>query len=195
MLTKVGRVLLGLVFNPDTYPFPAANRYYFSDKCTIPGKNFNGDELYFAVRPGSISYGVSGTAVSAGTSGWLFGSGTTPATEDDYTIESQITGITGTYSSDNYMQYNSDTESWDLFFQYTINNPTENDVVISEMCRFITIAKGTTKGGASSGTTSVMLERVVLDNPVTVPAGEASVINYTFSKPCVIEDPEPEVEE
>ena len=190
MLTKVGRVLLNMAFNPDTFCMPAPNRYYFNDKASIPGKDYNGDDYYFCVRASALSTGLLSSAVSANSNGVAFGSGTTPATEDDYTIENQILGLTASVSNDNYMSFNSETDSWDITYQYTVNNPGETDVTISEMCRFTTTAKNTTKGSSGSGTTSVLLERIVLDDPVTIPAGEASVINYTFSRPALIVDPE-----
>lgn len=189
MLTKVGRVLLNMAFNPDAFPMPSPNRFYFTDKATIPGKDYNGNDLYFCVRASSISMTVLSTAITATSNGVAFGSGNTPATENDYTIENQILGLTASVTSDNYMTFNAETDSWDLNFQFTINNPGETDVTISEMCRFVSTAKNATKGASGSGNTSVLVERIVLDAPVTIPAGEASVINYTFSRPTVIVDP------
>lgn len=99
----------------------------------------------------------------------IIGSGTTPPTVDDYKLESQITsGITGSIAS-------KFSDEGLLVFTLTLNNTSSADITIGE----VGYAAGVPTSSSSSGA-AALLERTVLDEPITIPAGGVGQILYTF---------------
>ena len=94
-------------------------------------------------------------------SGVLFGTGTTPPTYTDNKLSgSPIRGLTvsAEVTKENY--------SNEIVALYTITNNTGNDVTIGEVGLCYTWA---------------LLDRTVLENPVTIPAGSIGQITYTIT--------------
>ena len=115
--------------------------------------------------------------------GLKVGSGTTAPTEDDYKLESfladKVDNVLVFYTSGNVVitrGYANDTPY--ITFSITVTNTSANAVTISEIGMFgwaaVSIA-----GVASS--TTVMLDRTLLDTPVTIPAGDTGLVTYTIS--------------
>ena len=100
-----------------------------------------------------------------------FGSGTTPPTADDYTLESPLQNVTYSRSSVSV----AETEEKDIytnFFQITNNN--EEAISVSEV--------GIVAPASSGSTTSInvvytLIERTVFE-PVTIAPGETATIQY-----------------
>lgn len=133
-------------------------------------------------QDGSIidaSYNVSNMAVyglamvpnavvySSATSGIYLGRGTTPPTFDDYKMEDMITsGVNCTVS----VEYN---DNYDAVNIITITNNSGAEITIGEVGR----------GGHVYTTIKwiiALLDRTVLDEPVTIPAGGVGQVTYTI---------------
>lgn len=101
-----------------------------------------------------------------------FGEGTTPATLDDYKLESRITsGITVSEQSvisslvDNVVTRKAN---------YILKNTSSSDITIGEIGIYRPIFYGT------GSTTYFLLERTVLDEPITIPSSGTGTVNYTI---------------
>ena len=114
-------------------------------------------------------------AKSASSTGVSFGTGTTPATASDYVLESIL----------DYNKINVSTPSsisfsrYDTYEEYTVTfgvtNKTADAITISEMG--LTAMPYFTNSG---GNYYALVDRTVLDTPVTIPAGQSKQITYTI---------------
>lgn len=119
-----------------------------------------GSEMLFWVN--SFTLGTNNDGV-------VLGRGTTPATLDDYMLEDQITeGLSASVASE--LDADNDT-----VLTLTVTNISAEDITIGEIG--IVVAAPT---GTNSGSTKVLIERTVLDSPVTIPAGGVAVVTYTI---------------
>lgn len=93
------------------------------------------------------------------------GTGTTEATENDYQLEADATGLTcdavATVISAN------DTKTYTA----TFSNSTANTITVEEMGFFCCSYTG-------SGYDNFLLDHIILDTPITIPAGESKPITY-----------------
>lgn len=109
--------------------------------------------------------------------GVFFGSGSTPASPDDYTLESPIiSGLTITNTNQLYLYNEDENGSVELTGTFLLQNTSDAEINISEMG--IITAFGS---GISSGTIQflpVLMERTVLPEPVSIQPGCAKVITY-----------------
>lgn len=131
-----------------------------------PFTNYSGD--YFKVKPFDNTEGI-----------WI-GSGNTPATENDYFLETPITsGCTGSTSKQTI--YDAETNTVKTRLVVTITNNGSSDVTINEICKTDIFPTANAKGAnTNQGNKGVMVDRCVLESPVTIPAGESGVIHYEF---------------
>ena len=107
------------------------------------------------------------------TSGVLFGTGDTPASLDDYklagdTIQNIAASISKTYS------YSEAQPS--LKAVYTITNNNAAAITIKEVA--LNVQYTYTSNGSVSG---CVIDRTVLDTPVTIPAGGVGQVEYTIT--------------
>lgn len=101
--------------------------------------------------------------------GVIFGSGTIPPTIDDYNLSgSLLTTITAS------VNYNFTTDDSGVCYEavYTITNTGASEITIGEI--------GLLAGGDSAPNKKFLVERTVLDNPVTIPAGGIGQVTYTI---------------
>ena len=108
--------------------------------------------------------------LSNSNNGIVVGSGRTPATIDDYKLESMITSglsasIAKSIDSDN-----------DTIIALTFTNTSSADITIGEIGYVGTVYIDNNFGGSKY----VLLERTVLDSPVTIPAGGIGKIEYSI---------------
>lgn len=130
----------------------------------------------------SLQYGqtlipTSSTSLSSNYNGLMFGSGSAEPTMDDYTIEA-VTGLNITYVK----TYEAVDDSGSSTVVYTVSNTNSEEVTISEVGLFSRLyarSSATATGVSTYGT--FLLERTVLDEPVTIPAGGVAQITYTIS--------------
>ena len=120
---------------------------------------------WYGVFPAMCKYKNTGTYQ------WVsFGSGTTPATANDYKLESEITtGISVT------SQDSPTTEQTDKYILWTATFGVKASVetTISEIGLFSNVH-------TSSGILITLVDRTVLDTPITIPAGQSKQITYTI---------------
>lgn len=110
----------------------------------------------------------------SGGSGVRIGNGTTPATPNDYKLESQITSGFSYYNQSG-ASLSADEDGVSMFATYAITNTSAEPLVISEIGVFASVCQSNT-----SATTSALLERTVLETPITISPGEAKTLTYTI---------------
>ena len=105
--------------------------------------------------------------------GVRYGTGSSPATADDTDLESVIPS----QSLNVVMPTEATVNFTSAYMEYTttisVKNLTSAAITISEIGLFL----GTYK---SSSTTSFLVDRTVLDEPITIPAGQSKQITYTI---------------
>ena len=113
-------------------------------------------------------------AASISTAGVSFGTGTTPATASDYVIESILDNTQISVSTPSAVSF-SRVDTYDEYsVTFGITNKTAEAITISEVG--LTACPNT--GGSPYPFT--LVDRTVLDNPVTIPAGQSKQITYTI---------------
>lgn len=146
----------------------------------LPVKATNGT-TYYAIGyfgsgfPYSTTYSLNNSMSSVGIG---FGSGNLAESENDYTLQTPITsGLTATVTINSGMDGASPYLRYDIIVQNTSNA----DITIAEMCYKQNIYASTAQGAATSNSNRVcMLDRTVLPEAVTIPAGGAATIRYTL---------------
>lgn len=126
------------------------------------------------VFPNTTTKTFTLTASAAGIS---IGTGTAPESEDDYNLEQTITSgvnvvLTGTsYGAEN---------PWFPFVKYnlTITNTGANPLVVTEVGYKQTLDTVKLIGSSASVNTVLLLDRCVLDTPVTIAPGDAGIVTY-----------------
>ena len=110
----------------------------------------------------SLGYEVTGV---------IIGSGTTPPTIDDYKLENRITlsGITSSGS----VSTTSDDGGITLISVLTIANNSGQEITIGECGIF-------TNNGSTGDAYCALIERTVLESPITIPAGGVGQVTYTI---------------
>ncbi len=95
------------------------------------------------------------------------GTGTTAPTEEDFWLETQDDNLTCSSA------VASETDSNTKAYTFTFNNPTSNNITITETALGIKLDSGVLSDNAS-----IMLDRTVLTTPITFSAGESKAITY-----------------
>ena len=114
------------------------------------------------LKQDNVSFSETGTGI-------VLGSGTTPPTLHDYRLVSLITsGLTPTVS----MTYD---EEENLVYKITLTSTASEPISIGE----IGIRAGF-YAGSNSGLNYALMERTVLDEPVTIPAGGVGIVEYAI---------------
>lgn len=147
-----------------------ANGYVFPDGTTVDAKRVNSASTYMWDKMGSIQIGGIPTVFSG--VGARIGTGITPATADDCTLESVITsGLTVQSASSVTVTRENDFVA--AYAIYTLSNNGTTAVSISEIGLFCTPdGSGTTK--------PILMDRTVLEKPIVINPGEAKPITYTI---------------
>lgn len=144
-------------------------------------RDVNGKERFltgkfnaYGAFPNTTAKTFTLTASAAGIS---IGTGTAPESEDDYNLEQTITSgvnvaLTGTsYGAEN---------PWYPFVKYdlTITNTGANPLVVTEVGYKQTLDTAKLIGSSASANTVLLLDRCVLDTPVTIAPGDAGIVSY-----------------
>lgn len=190
MLTKGGRIIMSNVFGDTGKVIPIVSASSIT-KTTFKAKDTSGDEYYF-IPKGGYYLDQLRLSMTDGNGGQAFGTGDTPASEDDYTLESVITSGLSASAPSVTTEYDSENNCYFRRMTYTINNTSDADITIKEVGTYRGIAYASTLGATGSSTKLLLVDRTVLDTPLTIPAGEAGVLRYDFVFPG--DDPEPEGE-
>lgn len=118
---------------------------------------------------------------TSGFTGVAFGDGTTEPTEDDTWLSgNQHTSITSSNTTVEVTESEEGDERC-VTAVYTINNNTGADITIGEVGLFsyCTILG---PSGSYNAYISVLIERSLLENPITIPAGGVGKVTYTISR-------------
>lgn len=118
---------------------------------------------------------LSTTNSSNGYGSVFFGDGDTPPTANDY----KLSGYTFTSSDITVtptVTTTVDDECVTTTGVYNITNITDKEITIREVCARARCLQG----ASSSNYQQFMLERTVLDSPVTIPAGGIGQVTYTI---------------
>lgn len=112
--------------------------------------------------------------------GVYIGTGDTEPTENDYCLKSPITsGVTGSATKTNI--YDSSTNTTKVRITITVTNNGSESITIKEVAKVVSFDTASAIGGVVTGNRrAIMVDRTLLETPVTIPAGEAGVIFYDF---------------
>lgn len=185
MLTKWAKRFLRVRSSDNSFPgvgTGSGGRSYFEFK------NNGGATHYGGAAGSTLTLSLLTSLTARGTNssrGFALGSGTTPATEDDYTIESLISsGLSFSATPVKNQAYDVENDVYSIYFDLVINNTSSAPITVSEICMFQFMYETTNLGDAintaGSYANSVLIDRTVLDTPITIPVGESKTIRYSF---------------
>lgn len=151
---------------------------------SITAKHYDGTDIYIAGNPYAQPWGsfVAG-AVATESAGIVVGSGDTAASENDYVLANKITsGLSATVAQST--AYDSETDKTSAYSVITLTNSTGSDIVIKEIGCYAVFGTATELGGTintgGGRRKCALIDRTVLETPVTVPANGNAVIRYSF---------------
>ena len=108
-----------------------------------------------------------------GNGGVIFGTGNTPPTIDDTTLSGNL--VSGfSYNSNVSAEHGADSVT--LTALYTVTNNNAEAITISEVAIIANL-----KNNDSLAMYKALLDRTVLDTPVTIPAGGVGQVEYTIT--------------
>lgn len=149
---------------------------------TVTAYNQAAIDLDIGYAMAYIKFSEMPTATSSsGSCGVLIGSGSTPATREDYKLESQITsGISALNTYSVPVIAVDENGVCTVSTSFALKNTTEEDITIREIGVYAWV--NTSSGSAYA---HILLERTVLDQPITIKPGLAKVLTYkiTFNQP------------
>ena len=115
---------------------------------------------------------------SVSANGVCFGTGTTPATTSDYCLESILSNTQISVTAPSVVSYSRGDTFDEYSVSFGVTNITDEAITISEVGLIATPYYVF----ATQGSTVyyVLVDRTVLDTPVTIPANETKHIAYTI---------------
>lgn len=132
------------------------------------------DSSYFSNLGQMLVFDFIGTVrtnITTTSIGVAFGDGAEPVTPDDWKLSGNL--VTGIVASATIQRTNC-AEYAEITAIYTITNGNAADVTISEVGTYGRVPSGT------KDYTNALVERTVLDSPVTIPAGGVGQVTYTI---------------
>ena len=147
-------------------------------KGLLPATRTNGDDVYVAGYVYS-TFGQSTTTNFVTTSGagiWV-GSGNTPATKGDYALENRITSGLSKVGNTT-VNVDEDNGNPYIRMDFILENTSGADITIKEVGYVQTLRYSASKSGAASTSSTFLIDRTVLESPVTIPAGGTGTIRY-----------------
>lgn len=189
MLTSWGKKVVACARNGSYYYIPSVSATTTS-KAYIEAKTLGGVTVYISpiVQSGGVYNPITSAIVASGSSasvGVAFGSDGTTATENDYKLGSQITGISVPTTPTVETVFDDVNHLYIARLDYAVSNNTGSDITIREIGVFSRFNSTTTRGNAASSSAStrysIMMDRTVLDSPVTIPNGTAATVRYEFA--------------
>ena len=106
--------------------------------------------------------------------GVTFGTGTTPATASDYALENILDSVKISVANSSAVSFSQGDTYDEYIVTFGITNKTAAAITISEV--------GLTAAPYCDSSTNhyALVDRTVLDTPVTIPAGQSKQITYTI---------------
>lgn len=147
---------------------------------TLPIKGISGKTVYTNTGASTASFpfntATTGFTLISSSGGVHVGTGDTPPTENDYILQSQITsGLSGSVvvskQIENGMLY--------LVLDVTLTNTSSDSITIREIGYYQYHMYCTVQGESGvANNFPFLMERTVLESPVTIPAGDFATIRY-----------------
>ena len=133
--------------------------------------------LYSSSRVDKIFTGANIIRSSNSTvEGVYIGTGTTPATTDDYKLEAQInSGYSQAYADS--VSINVDADGVSVFASIALTNTSTEAFTISEIGL---AGKVCNSSSSSSNTCLALIDRTVLEEPITINPNETKTLTYTI---------------
>lgn len=146
---------------------------------TTGSSNYPGPygSYYGSYVTGPFSALKSGRCSSVNSYGVYFGTDSTPATENDYTLGAPITSGLSITNPTNYARSEdaaAGTVTYSVIF--TVTNTSGEDINIYEIGWVTDHTQGN-----NSNTFYMLLDRTVLDEPINLPAGATKFITYELT--------------
>jgi hypothetical protein len=142
--------------------------------------NYTDGNTYYLSFPTSSAFPANSNVyftTSTSSSGIILGSGTTAPTENDYRLESQFTSsMSASVQSTLMLDENDNPET---IFTITVTNQKNTAVTVAEV-GLVESLSASRSFNSSPSYFAFLLDRTVLDTPVTIPAGGYAVIEYTI---------------
>ena len=164
MLTNNAYVSMLSCFLPDAIIDPQlitqTNGHHPTSYTNLRRLGFN-----FAISSATLKTSIDGTCI-------VFGDGDATPTINDYNLSGNL--ITGIVSSTSTVRKSNGVEK-----RFTVTNNNSNEIIIKEICYF-SQAGWRSDLGSTSGVI-LLLDRTVLDTPVTIPAGGVGQVVYTIT--------------
>lgn len=135
-----------------------------------------GDFGYWLTRAKCTSFPNRYETSASKAGGVFFGSGATPATQYDYKLETPITSGLSIVNPSQYSFNDNGNGQWTFSASYVVTNTTTAEITIRE------IGIVTAVNTDSSTYYPVLMERTVLDEPITIPAGDAKLITVKLTQ-------------
>lgn len=187
MLTRTGRLLVNGQRNSDIiFQVPDSS----NAKGCINAINCLGNNVIISCTSltstlaliRSASFTATGSSASYGVA---VGTGDTTPTENDYNLASYINTLKTSASPAVNYSFDTTTGVYTSYVDYTLSNETAEDITVKEIGKFIrgmrTSAIGAAVNPTQSDYVSIMVDRTVLETPLTVPAGGSAILRYSFS--------------
>ena len=122
---------------------------------------------------------ITSFSTSANSAGVKVGSGNAAESDLDHNLADLITaGVSGSIVLQSRTVDASGKSK--IVLLVTVTNTGETDVTISEIGYFVQMKGGTTVNSTSTTNYYIMLDRTLLDTPVTIPAGNSATITYVI---------------
>ena len=156
-----------------TKNFYSYMRYVFQNKAstfTATDGTLHKDISFAASDPPFIA--MKKWADKASSYGVSFGTGTTPATASDYCLESILGTTQISTSVPSTVSYSRVDTYEEYSVTFGVTNKTADAITISEV--------GLTIYDSNKPYAYVLIDRTVLDTPITIPAGQSKQITYTI---------------
>lgn len=193
MLTKLGKALLASKLSPDAW-YITMTISSTNNRVRVLGKTLR-TSLSSVNGIVGISTGLNADLMSTPSSRFtsypsggmvLFGSGDTAPTENDTDVEELLTNISATHTSAYSPGVEFDGEQVYLYIDYTVQNNNSSPITVKEVCHYaVVLAGGNAIGDVVQSTGSnygtVLISRSLVDNPVTIAAGQSGIVRVKFS--------------
>ena len=155
--------------------------YLYGNGGTIEVTRTNGTKVYAFRAPTFNSNNVNvNYYYNESYAGIKIGSGTTPPTQDDYSMGSIIPNNSlacTLVSTRTYMEDNDACAQHVL----SVTNKSSNDITITEIGLVHTIQASPQAGSTyNGGDVPVLVDRTLLATPLTIPSSESATITYTI---------------
>ena len=160
-----------------------------SQKGCLQVRDVDGNSRYLSGVFGFPYSPTQSFTLNAAAAGISIGTGTTPASEDDFQLEATITsGVNVVLTSTEY----GAESPWYPYIKYdlTVTNTSANPLVVTEIGYKQNLSTSRYLGSTARENKAFLLDRCVLDTPVTIAPGDAGIVTYRLqTNPVPVPDP------